>query len=106
MERSHGRKENSGHRSNGGNGWNAIKTLLVLNIPVRALVHQIDARSGQLSAQGVEIVQGDLSDFEAVNEALQGITGAYFVYPIQVPGILEATAFFAKLLSNRGSVPS
>jgi NAD(P)H dehydrogenase (quinone) len=80
----------------GATGGNAIKTLLELNIPVRALVHQIDARSEQLSAQGVEIVQGDLSDFEAVNEALKGITGAYFVYPIQVPGILEATAFFVQ----------
>jgi hypothetical protein len=43
----------------------------------------------------VEIVQGDLSDFEAVSEALKGITAAYFVFPIRVPGILESTAFFA-----------
>ena len=86
----------------GATGGNAIKGLLELNIPVRALVHQIDARSEQLSTQGVEIVQGDLSDFEAVNESLKGITGAYFVYPIRVPGILEATAFFAQAALERG----
>jgi NAD(P)H dehydrogenase (quinone) len=80
----------------GATGGNAITTLLERKVPVRALVHQLDSRSEQLSASGVEIVQGDLADFEAVNEALKGITSAYFVFPIQVPGILEATAFFAQ----------
>jgi NAD(P)H dehydrogenase (quinone) len=86
----------------GKTGGNSIKMLLQLKVPVRALVHRIDARSEQLSAQGVEIVQGNLSDFEAVNEALKGITGAYFVYPIEVPGILEATAFFAQAALEQG----
>jgi NAD(P)H dehydrogenase (quinone) len=86
----------------GKTGGNAIKMLLQLKVPVRALVHRIDARSEQLSAAGVEIAQGDLSDFEAVNEALKGITGAYFVYPIEVPGILEATAFFAQAALEQG----
>ena len=86
----------------GKTGGYAIKTLLELKVPVRALVHRIDARSEQLSADGVEIAQGDLSDFEAVNEALKGITGAYFVYPIEVPGILEATAFFAQAALEQG----
>src|SRR6266478_3314989 len=80
----------------GATGGNAIKALLELKVPVRAMIHQKDARSEQLSARGVELVQGDLSDFETVNEALKGITGAYFVYPIRIPGILEATAFFAQ----------
>jgi NAD(P)H dehydrogenase (quinone) len=86
----------------GATGGTAIKTLLELKVPVRALVHKTDARSERLSAQGVEIVQGDLSDFEAVSEALKGITGAYFVFPIQVPGILEATAFFAQAAIEQG----
>jgi NAD(P)H dehydrogenase (quinone) len=86
----------------GKTGGNAVKRLLELKVPVRALVHQIDARSEQLSADGVEIAQGDLSDFEAVNEALKGITGVYFVYPIEVPGILEATAFFAQAALEQG----
>ncbi len=86
----------------GATGNSAIETLLGLKIPVRALVHQRDARSEQLSAQGVELVQGDLLDFDVVSEALTGITGAYFVYPIQVPGILEATAFFAQAALEQG----
>jgi hypothetical protein len=80
----------------GATGGNAIKKLLELKVPVRALVHQVDERSKKLSSQGVEIVQGDLSDFEAVNEALKGITTAYFVFPVTVPGLLEATAVFAQ----------
>jgi NAD(P)H dehydrogenase (quinone) len=86
----------------GATGGHAIKTLLELNMPVRALVHRMDARSERLKAQGVEIVQGELSDFEAVNLALKGITGTYFVYPIKVPGILEATAIFAQAALEQG----
>lgn len=80
----------------GATGGNAIKKLLELKVPVRALVHKVDERSEKLSSQGVEILQGDLSDFETVSEALKGIATAYFVYPVKVPGLLEATAFFAQ----------
>jgi len=83
-------------------GSTAVKTLLEMKLPVRALVHSEDARAAQLSTQGVEVVQGDLSDFESVSQALQGITGAYFLYPIQVPGIVEATAYFAQAAIEAG----
>jgi NAD(P)H dehydrogenase (quinone) len=86
----------------GASGGTAVASLLELGVPVRALVHRVDGRSEQLRAQGAEIVQGDLSDFAAVYEALEGISGAYFVYPIQVPGILEATAFFAQAALEQG----
>ena len=86
----------------GKTGGYAIKTLLEWKVPVRALVHRMDARSERLAADGVEIVQGDLSDFEAVSRALEGITEAYFVYSIEVPGILEATAFFAEAALEQG----
>jgi uncharacterized protein YbjT (DUF2867 family) len=86
----------------GATGGNAIATLQELKVPVRALVHKRDSRSDQLSASAVEIVEGDLLDFDAVSEALTGITGAYFVYPIQVPGILEATAYFAQAALEQG----
>ena len=36
--------------------------------------------SEQLSAQGVEIVLGDLPDFDSVSTALKGVTGAYYMY--------------------------
>src|SRR5271157_4393015 len=86
----------------GATGGSAVKTLLGLSVPVRALVLKTDARSEDLSAQGVEIVQGNLSDFESISEALNGIEAAYFVFPIQVPGILEATAFFAQAALEQG----
>lgn len=86
----------------GSTGKNAIKKLQELKVPVRALVHKKDARSEQLSTQGVEIVDGDLSNFDSVSAALKGITGAYFLYPIQVPGILEATAFFTQAAIEEG----
>jgi len=50
----------------GATGGNAIKKLMDRKVPVRALVHKVDERSQKLSSQGVEIVRGDLSDFEAV----------------------------------------
>jgi len=80
----------------GPTGNNAIKQLLELKIPVRAMVHQIDERSAALSALGVEVVLGDLIDFDSVSAALKGITSAYFVYPVTVPGLLQATAYFAQ----------
>ncbi len=50
----------------GSTGQSAVKKLLALDVPVK------------LSA------------------ALKGITEAYYLYPIQVPGIVESTAFFAQ----------
>ncbi|AYL94310.1 NmrA family NAD(P)-binding protein [Mucilaginibacter celer] len=78
----------------GATGKNATANLLAQQIPVRALVHKQDERSDQLKNLGAEIVEGDLTDLDAMTQALQGITSAYFVYPIQVPGILDATAYF------------
>ena len=86
----------------GATGSSAVARLLELKIPVRALVHKTDGRSQQLSAQGAEVVEGDLTDFDSVSAALKGIAAAYFVYPIQVPGILEATAFFAQAANEAG----
>ena len=62
---------------------------------VRALAHHEDARSEALKNQGAEIILGDLCDFTDVRRALQGVDGAYFVFPL-LPGIVQATAFFAQ----------
>jgi uncharacterized protein YbjT (DUF2867 family) len=86
----------------GSTGTHTIDRLLELKLPVRAMVHQLDGRSEKLSARGVEIVQGDLNDFDAVSAALEGTTNAYFVFPIQNPGLLEATAFFAQAAIEQG----
>ena len=86
----------------GNTGGYAIKYLLEKQVPVRALVHQIDQRSDALAAMGAEIVLGDLSDLESVTSALKGISSAFFVFPIAHPGIIEATAFFAQAALENG----
>ena len=62
---------------------------------VRALVHRADGRSEALRKQGAQVVVGDLLDFPRMREAVQGMDGAYFVFPI-APGIVQASAFFAQ----------
>jgi uncharacterized protein YbjT (DUF2867 family) len=67
--------------STGSTGSKTVKFLLDTGVRVRAFVHNEDERSAALAAQGAEIVRGDLLDFEAVRSALEGVQGAYFVYP-------------------------
>lgn len=81
--------------STGSTGSKTVKFLIDAGAEVRAFVHREDERSAALAAQGAEIVSGDLLDFEAVRAVLEGMQGAYFVYPI-MPGILQATAYFAQ----------
>lgn len=83
-------------------GRHAIAHLLKMKIPVRALVHRVDERSAALEAQGVEVVEGDLSDFNRMSEVLKDIRAAYYLYPIQVPGIIESTAYFAQAALEQG----
>ena len=79
----------------GATGGQAIDVLLERGQRVRAFVHQHDDRSAHLAKRGVEIAVGDLLDFTTVRPALEGVSGAYFVYPI-APGLIEATAYFAQ----------
>ena len=79
----------------GATGSKTVRFLLEAGAKVRAYVHRQDERSAALSALGAELITGDLLDFEAVRTAMEGVKGAYFVYPIK-PGILQATAYFAQ----------
>jgi len=85
----------------GNTGDTTVRLLLQRGHRVRAFVHSLDARSESLAAVGAEIAVGDLLDFNAVSAAMEGVTGAYFCYPI-APGLLEATAFFAQAATNAG----
>ena len=67
----------------GDTGGAATTALLAEGERVRTLVRREDARSDRLRAQGVEVLVGDLSDLDDVARALQGISSAYFVYPIE-----------------------
>ena len=79
----------------GPTGSKTVEFLLEAGVKVRAYVHRQDERSAALSALGAELITGDLLDFEAVRTAMEGVKGAYFVYPIK-PGIVQTTAYFAQ----------
>jgi uncharacterized protein YbjT (DUF2867 family) len=68
---------------------------------VRALAHREDDRSRRLQERGVEVMVGDMLDFDSMRSALQGVQRAYFCYPIR-PGIIQATAYFAEAAKEAG----
>ena len=76
-------------------GRNVVEFLLESGHKVRAFVHKNNEQSSQLQQLGAETAVGDLLDFMTIRSALDGISGAFFVYPI-VPGIVDATAYFAQ----------
>jgi NAD(P)H dehydrogenase (quinone) len=86
----------------GETGGHTVDILRESGLDVRAFVHSRDARAEALEERGAEVVVGDLQDLDAVRAALEGITGAYFVYPI-APGLLSATAFFAQAAQEAGA---
>jgi NAD(P)H dehydrogenase (quinone) len=79
----------------GRTGGATIKLLLERGLSVRALVRRHNDQTKLLQKLGVEIVTGDLLDFDSVRSALRGADRAYFVFPIR-PGLLTATAYFAQ----------
>jgi len=80
--------------SQGSTGRRITALLLEKAIPVRAFVHQLDARSDALRELGAEVVQGDLLDRDSVRASLKGIKRAYFTYSV-TDGLLEASTIFA-----------
>ncbi len=87
--------------SQGSTGRLVADLLLKQEIPVRAFVHKLDARSGELRQQGAEIVAGDLLDPAAVQAAMKDVKRAYFTYPV-AGGLLEAAAIFAASARDAG----
>jgi NAD(P)H dehydrogenase (quinone) len=85
----------------GDTGRAAIDELLARGHKVRAMAHRKDERSKKLQDRGVEVVYGDLLDFNQVRAALNGVQRAYYVYPI-IPGILQSTAYFAQAAKEAG----
>jgi NAD(P)H dehydrogenase (quinone) len=79
----------------GATGSKTVRFLLQGGARVRAFVHREDERSASLGSLGAEVVTGNILDFDAVRNALEGVQGAYFVYPI-MPGLLQATAYFSQ----------
>ena len=86
----------------GATGRSAIDHLLSRGSKVRAFVHNDDNRAEALRGKGVEVVFGDLLDNVAVQKAVQGVTSAYFVYPILQPQLVDASAYFAHAAITAG----
>lgn len=80
----------------GKSGTAAIQQLLKNGLSVKALVHSVDERSESLTSQGVEVVVGDLLNFDDISGAMKGVDAAYFCFPVLTPGVLQATAYFAQ----------
>jgi uncharacterized protein YbjT (DUF2867 family) len=85
----------------GTTGRAAVTALRHAGKNVRALVHKEDARAEALRAQGAETVVGELLDLDQIRAAMEGVRGAYFVYPFK-PGLVEAAAFFAQAAIEAG----
>ena len=85
----------------GDTGRCATEALMKQNLPVRAFVHRDDEQAAGLRAGGAEVVVGDLLDLDQVQEALEGISAAYFVFPIE-PGLIDATAYFSQAAKEAG----
>ncbi|OFJ54889.1 NmrA family NAD(P)-binding protein [Mycolicibacterium grossiae] len=84
----------------GKTGSHVVRMLRELGLPVRAMVHRADARSETLAELGADVVQGDLLDLDRVSAAMKGVRAAYFCYPIDPGGLLDATTIFAQAASD------
>ena len=85
----------------GSTGRVVASLLLEQGIPVRALVHKLDARSDELRQKGAEVVEGDLLDPASVQAAMHNVKRAYFTYPV-ADGLLEAATIFAAAARAEG----
>ena len=83
-------------------GGYTAEILTQQGIPVRALVHKEDERAQKLRMMGVDVVIGDLLNLNDARRALDGVSTAYFIYPI-APGIIDATAYFAQAAKEAGT---
>ena len=85
----------------GTTGRAAVTALRHAGKRVRALVRKEDARAEALREQGAETVVGELLDLDQVRAAMEGVRGAFFVYPFK-PGLIDAAAFFAQAAIETG----
>jgi uncharacterized protein YbjT (DUF2867 family) len=85
----------------GSTGRLVANILLKQDIPVRAFVHKLDARSDELCLQGAEVIEGDLLNPASVLAAMKDVKRAFFTYPV-ADGLLEAATIFAAAARDRG----
>ena len=62
---------------------------------VRALARREDQRAQELRELGAEVLIGDMLNLNDMRRAVQGTTGAYFVFPLAA-GLVEASVVLAQ----------
>ncbi|MFI6294295.1 NAD(P)H-binding protein [Nonomuraea sp. NPDC050790] len=87
--------------SQGATGRMVAELLLDRGHQVRAFVRQDDHRAEELRKRGAEVAVGDLREISQVIPAFEGVSRAYFTYPVTA-GLLDATAAFAAAAQRAG----
>jgi NAD(P)H dehydrogenase (quinone) len=85
----------------GDTGRAAVREAVGSGLTVRAMVHRPDERSAALAAIGAQVVPGDLLQIDTIVSAMQGVSTAYFVWPVQ-PGLIQAVVNFAQAAKEAG----
>jgi uncharacterized protein YbjT (DUF2867 family) len=75
----------------GGTGAHLVRRLLSQRRRVRILVRRESATTREFADAGVDVIRGDLQDRRTITPALDGVSQAYFTYPIAA-GVLSAAA--------------
>jgi uncharacterized protein YbjT (DUF2867 family) len=78
----------------GRTGSVVVSQLLQAGYPVRALVHREDERTAALRTRGIEIAIGEMTDFDGISAAMQGVQRAYWLPPYD-PEMLTGAVVFA-----------
>lgn len=78
----------------GDTGRPAVRALLEKGHRVRALIRADDDAAAALRVMGAETVVGDMLDPQDMIAAAQGMTGAYFCFPVH-PGMIQAAVNMA-----------
>jgi NAD(P)H dehydrogenase (quinone) len=68
----------------GDTGRPTVKLLLERGHKVKALVRKDDERARTLRDQGADVVVGDMLDISSMRKAADGVSSAYFVYPMPI----------------------
>jgi uncharacterized protein YbjT (DUF2867 family) len=85
----------------GGIGRNVTAMLLAKGHRVRALVRREDERAEALRQLGAEVIQGDLTDLNAMHRTIEGCARIYFGMSVS-PAYLEATVNTAAVARHHG----
>ena len=79
--------------ANGKTGRALVAQLREKNVPIKALVRRLDARSVQLQKLGAEVVVADMFDPDQLLDAMRDTQRAYFCPPMHPHMIQSASAF-------------